>query len=265
MSRVISADIPSHHPPVTAYSIRNAKHGVQLSGYNAQKASFGRTINVKQVGHAILHLDQYNEDYLITLPALHIEGLITGSPYVELEKSTYIISSTGYTSKVDYSGKGWLSGKKNSFTASMYKHGHEKDPVYQVEGQWTDTFTIKDAHKHTVDSYDAKKTPKTPLQVKPIEQQDPLESRRAWSKVADAINKGDMNTTSQEKSLIENSQREMRKTEQATGTEWQRRFFTKVPSDATFESLIKMVPGGAVDADQTNGIWKFDQAKAKGA
>ena len=105
---------------MTAYSIWNAKHGVRLTGYNAQKASFGRTINVKQVGHAVLHIDKYNEDYLITLPALHIEGLITGSPYVELERSTLIVSSSGFTSKVDYSGKGWLSGKKNSFTASMY-------------------------------------------------------------------------------------------------------------------------------------------------
>jgi len=262
-TQLISEQV-SHHPPVTAYSIRNAKHGVRLSGYNAQKASFGRTINVKQVGHAILHLDQWNEDYLITLPALHIEGLITGSPFVELEKSTYIISSTGYTSKVDYSGKGWLSGKKNSFTASMYRHGKEKDPVYVVEGQWTDSFTIKDAHKHTVDSYDAKKAPKTPLQVKPIEQQDPLESRRAWGKVADAINKGDMNLTSHEKTLIENSQREMRKQEQASGTEWQRRFFTKVPHYPEFETLIKEVPGVGVDADQTGGIWRFDQAKAQG-
>ncbi|KAI6915682.1 oxysterol binding protein-like protein, partial [Hortaea werneckii] len=86
----------SHHPPVTAYSIGNEKHGVRLQGYNAQKASFRTTINVKQVGHAILHLDQYNEDYLITFPPLHIEGLITGSPYVELNTNSYIIGSNGF-------------------------------------------------------------------------------------------------------------------------------------------------------------------------
>jgi hypothetical protein len=37
----------SHHPPVTAYCIWNEKHGVRLQGYNAQKASFKTTINVK--------------------------------------------------------------------------------------------------------------------------------------------------------------------------------------------------------------------------
>ena len=57
----------------------------------------------------MLHLDAYNESYLITLSALHIEGLITGSPYVELNSSTYIQSSTGYTARIDYSGKGWVS------------------------------------------------------------------------------------------------------------------------------------------------------------
>ena len=37
----------SHHPPVTAYCIWNSQHGVRLQGYNAQKASFSSTINVK--------------------------------------------------------------------------------------------------------------------------------------------------------------------------------------------------------------------------
>lgn len=38
----------SHHPPVTAYCIWNSKHGVQLQGYNGQRAAFSRmTINVK--------------------------------------------------------------------------------------------------------------------------------------------------------------------------------------------------------------------------
>ncbi|CAC9887750.1 unnamed protein product [Aureobasidium pullulans] len=252
-------------PPVTAYSIWNKQHGVRLQGYNAQKASFGRTINVKQIGHAVLHIDEYDEDYLITLPALHIEGLITGSPYVELERSTHIVSSTGYTCKVDYSGKGWVSGKKNSFTATMYPNGREKDVIYTAEGQWSDNFVIKDSHKKVVDSYDAKKMTKTPLQVAPIEQQDPLESRRAWSKVAEAINRGDMDTTSAEKSLIENQQRELRKREKEQGSEWQRRFFKRVPNSPHFDAMAHQVPGGSLEADKTNGVWMFDPAMAKAA
>ncbi|KAI4720864.1 oxysterol binding protein-like protein [Aureobasidium sp. EXF-10727] len=255
----------SHHPPVTAYSIWNKQHGVRLQGYNAQKASFGRTINVKQIGHAVLHIDEFDEDYLITLPALHIEGLITGSPYVELEKNTHIVSSTGYTCKIDYSGKGWVSGKKNSFTATMYPNGREKDVIYNAEGQWSGSFVIKDAHKKVVDSYDASKMQKTPLTVASIEQQDPLESRRAWYKVAEAINRGDMDTTSAEKSLIENQQRELRKREKEQGSEWQRRFFNRVPNSPRFDAMIHQVPGGSLEADKTNGVWEFDPARAMAA
>jgi hypothetical protein len=80
---------------------------------------------------------------LITLPSLHIEGLIMGSPYVELNKSTIITSSSGYTATIDYSGKGWISGKKNSFTATLTKTG-SKDVLYNISGQWTDKFSINE-------------------------------------------------------------------------------------------------------------------------
>lgn len=267
VTQLVSEQV-SHHPPVTAYSIWNEKHGVRLQGYNAQKASFKSTINVRQVGHAVLHLDAYDEDYLITLPSLHIEGLITGSPYVELNKSSYIIGSNGYTSRIDYSGKGWVSGTKNSLSATLFPAGKEKskaDVLYTADGSWTDKFTIKNAKKEVVDTYNAKTEPKTELRVPPVEEQDPLESRRAWGKVASAIQKGDMNTTSAEKTVIEESQRAMRKQEAAEGKEWERRFFSRAKSLPTFERLIKEVPYGSLEMDQTNGAWVFDAEKAKGA
>jgi hypothetical protein len=258
----------SHHPPVTAYSIWNDKHGVRLQGYNAQKASFGRTINVRQVGHAILHLDEHNEDYLITLPGLHIEGLISGSPFVELNGSSYIVSSSGYTAKIDYSGAGWVSGSKNSVKASIFPHGKEKsksDVLYTAEGSWTNSFTLKDAKKNVIETYDAKKEPRTSLTVASLEQQDPLESRKAWAKVADAIQKGDMKTTSNEKTIIEESQRALRKKEASEGREWERVFFSKANSMEPFEKLIKQVPNGSTETDQTNGIWVVDKEKATNA
>jgi hypothetical protein len=257
-------DLCSHHPPVTAYSITNASHGVRVQGYNAQKASFSRRIDVKQIGHAMLHLDKYNESYYITLPSLHIEGLITGSPFVELNKSTFIQSSSGYTAKIDYSGRGWLSGKKNSFSASLYPEGREKDALYTVEGQWNADFTIKDTqgkHGTVVDTWDHKKHRVSPLTVAPLAQQDPLETRRAWAKVAAAMKNSDMNTVSAEKTIIENRQREMRRVEKEEGREWERIFFTRVKELPVLETLARKI-GESVDQDKTNGVWVFDQQKA---
>lgn len=261
-TKLISEQV-SHHPPVTAYAIINEKHGVKLEGYNGQKASFSKgTISVKQVGHAKYHLKEFDEDYLITLPSLHIEGIVYGSPYVELNRSTTITSSSGYVATIDYSGKGWISGKKNSFTATLTKEG-SKDVLYSIDGQWTDKFSIKQGKNKTeIDSYNAKITMTTPLYIAPIEQQDPLESRRAWQKVQEAIVKGDLETTGTEKSKIENEQREMRKKEKEEGREWERRYFTRVEEDPVFTRLAAKREILA-ESDKTDGVWVFDEEKYK--
>jgi hypothetical protein len=63
-------------------------------------------IRNKQIGHAVLTVNE-TDHYLITLPRLRIDGLWYGSPYIELVDSTYIVGG-GYTSVIDYKGKGWL-------------------------------------------------------------------------------------------------------------------------------------------------------------
>jgi hypothetical protein len=239
---------------------------VRLQGYNGQKASISRslTINIKQVGHALLHLNEFNEDYLITLPNLHIEGLYSGAPFVELNSSSWIVSSSGYTAKIDYSGRGWLSGKKNTFLATLYPSDQPKDVLYYVDGQWNESFRIRDAKKTEIGEYEPKNSPVTHLTIAPIEQQHPLESRRAWQQVAAGISKGDMETTQLEKSKIENEQREMRKKEKEEGTEWERKFFTRQEKDEVFETLAPKI-GCVADPKQTDGIWVWDQTKAEKA
>ncbi|KAH6625937.1 hypothetical protein B0J18DRAFT_125169 [Chaetomium sp. MPI-SDFR-AT-0129] len=264
----------SHHPPATAYNITNLASGVRLEGYNAQKASFSKTINIKQIGHAVLSVPSTSpgepETFLITLPSLHIEGLIFGSPFIELEGSSYITSSTGFTAKIDYSGKGWLSGKKNSFTAILYPTGNEKEVLFNVSGQWTRSFEIHSgAAKHNnkdnlIENWDP--LPLSELDIAPLEKQHPLESRRAWSKVAAAIAKGDLDTVSVEKGKIENAQRELRAQERAEGRTWERRYFTD-RTDVVDPILNSLGPAVSLpengDSDKTGGLWRFDHAKSE--
>lgn len=157
-----------------------------------------------------------------------------------------------------------MSGKKNSFTATLYPAGKEKDILYTIEGQWTDSFTIKAGSGKKADalqSYNAKTAKTTPLTVAPLDQQDPFESNRAWQHVAGGIEKGNMDIVHIEKSKIENTQREMRKQEQAEGREWQRRFFKRSsPPDPVFEQLAKFIPGERIEAEKTGGVWRFDES-----
>lgn len=210
------------------------------------------------------------EKYAISLPTLHVESLIYGTPFIELEKTTRIASSTGYMAKVDYSGKGWLSGKKNTFTASLYKESDgEKKPLYCVDGQWSEAFVMKDARtKEEVDRYSVKDSKTAPFDLAPIDQQDLYESRRAWQDVASSIERGDMDTTSVAKSRIENAQREMRRVERSEGREWERRFFNRIGEndDEAFLDLARLIQlPGNLDADKTGGVWRFDKPRSEGA
>lgn len=240
--------------------------GLQLQGYNAQKASFSSTILIKQIGHALYTLTPPGSDekemYMITLPCLHVQSLIYGTPFIELEKTSRIASSSGYMAKIDYSGKGWLSGKKNSFTAILYKASEgEKKPLYTVDGQWSDSFTIKDARtKDVVDQYAVRDTQTTPLTLAPLEQQDLYESRRAWHDVADGILSGDMESVSVAKSCIENAQRELRRVEKSEGRVWERRFFRRIDEEDDDEENRRLAEALdlAFETERTGGIWRFD-------
>lgn len=284
----------SHHPPVTAYWINNEKHKISLQGYNGQKSSFSRTLHLKQIGHSILTLcppgSNEPETYLITLPALHVENLIYGAPFMELGKYTHLISSNGYIAKIDYAGKGWLSGKKNSFSAALWKEGEgsEKKPLYSLDGQWSDTFTIKagDGGKRAkeIESISAKKVNLSRLLIAPLEEQDAMESRRAWDNVAKSIEKGDMDATGHFKSRIENAQRALRRKEQEENRSWQRVFFSQPddesgsvrssdPFEKQFNQLAKALTVSqpvnssweGVSPEKTNGIWRYDAEKGRKA
>ena len=52
--------------------------------------SFSGNLNIKQTGHAIVHLDKYNEHYLIPMPNCKIRGFLSANLYPELYGTYYI-------------------------------------------------------------------------------------------------------------------------------------------------------------------------------
>ena len=123
-------------------------------------------------------------------------------------------------------------------------------------------FTVRDAlTKKDLETYNAQTSQTTPLTIPPLSQQGPLETRRAWGKVADAIGKGDYEVTGMEKSKIENEQREMRKREKEEGRVWPRRYFSKVNNDEKFQALADQA-GVTAEPERTGGgMWVFDREK----
>ncbi|KAK0551336.1 Oxysterol-binding protein 4 [Tilletia horrida] len=238
-TQLISEQV-SHHPPITAFYIENAKAGVSFQGHCAQKTSFtGRAIQVRQIGHGKITFTPDGaskpETYIITLPHLVIEGLLFGSPYVELSKTSYICSSTGLTAKIDYSGKGYFSGKAHSFKATIHETADSlaQRPLSQVEGSWTGESFVKSGAVASKPFWNAA-TPRSELVVKPIAEQGEMESRRVWQQVAEGIRNGDSDVASRSKAKIENEQRSKRKNEASVGRPHQLKYFDYVDEDLDY-------------------------------
>ena len=228
--------------------------------------SFNGSLNVKQTGHAMLHLDKYDEHYLIPFPDCKVKGFLSGRLYPELGGTHRIISSSGFISEISFSGQGFFSGVRNSFTAKMYRASDSlKTPLYTASGQWNGKFTIsnpRDRNDTVVCVPDS--PPAAPLQTAPLSDQDPWETRNAWKEVLAGIEKGDIQTIIREKSKLEDAQRAMRKHEAAEGITWQPKFFSSVPDDPLFHQLADAA-GWKLQAERTKGVWRFDEEKARNA
>lgn len=254
----------SHHPPVTACFLYNKDHAISSSGYVAQETSFSATsgVTIKQVGYAIIRDEKHQESHLMTLPVMAIKGLLAGKPYPELEGTCYISSSSGFLATIDFAGKKALGfGTKNCVSAELSNIRDGGNVIYGVDGQWNGNLIIKDSSTGTkIEEFDVDDVPYTELKVKPIAEQSPWESRRAWGPVLKGLEAGDLQMINDEKSQIEEAQREMRAAEEQAGVEWHRVFFQNSDTNEEFDILARAIPdleAKSLRKARTAGVWKF--------
>ncbi|KAG0376697.1 Oxysterol binding protein [Mortierella sp. AD032] len=221
----LTAEQVSHHPPILGFHLENKKAGVILEGHCGQKSRFAMPagIDVHQTGHAIVTLPNHNnETYLITLPSLNIRGIVTGRPSVELSGATYIVSSAGLISSIEYSTKGYFSGERNSFKATLKSLDEDDDdePFYTAQGVWSGVSDYVDLRKGDGEPqlfFDAGEDMPVAPELRPKDEMGDLESHKLWSKVTHAINIKDYGTASREKSRIEDAQRVLAKARKESG------------------------------------------------
>ncbi|KAF2645430.1 Oxysterol-binding protein [Massarina eburnea CBS 473.64] len=258
-TKLISEQV-SHHPPVTACYLWNDEHGIRAEGFTQQEITFSGSVSIKQKGYAILHIDRFDEDYLIPVPNVKVKGILSGTPYPELVGTYSIISSSGFVSNVKFEGKEFFGGgNKNGFEAHVYRAETPSDTLYTAKGQWNGRFSIIDSkNEQQIDSYDTNTANSLPITVSEPSEQDPWESRKAWAGVIDALGRGDMKGTTDAKSEVENGQRQMRRGEEARNEEWRRVFFQKQSDDPLFEKLVAADHEKCFIVDPNGGIWKVD-------
>ncbi|KAK4237661.1 hypothetical protein C8A03DRAFT_34364 [Achaetomium macrosporum] len=266
-SHLVSEQV-SHHPPITAVYMWDDEHGIRGEGYARVEMTFSGGIDIRQTGHAMLHIDRYDEDYLIFLPNCSVRGFMSGVLFPELSGTYHIVSSSGFVSDIVFSGTTLLgAGQRNAVKATLYRRDDPlKTPLYVVSGCWSDRFTICDGRTGEVmDVWDPAQPENAAAEtvVAPLEDQDCWESRKAWQGVISALRRGDFGDTVTEKSKVENAQRRMRAAEKESNVTWQPLLFAPLSGGyEVFERLGSAV-GWDLQADKTKGVWKVDRDKVK--
>ncbi|KAI9486570.1 MAG: hypothetical protein EXX96DRAFT_549590 [Benjaminiella poitrasii] len=259
-TRIVCEQV-SHHPPVSGFYIENKEAGVIVNGHDGQKTRFsGTQMLVDQIGYCTLKLTQRDETYLFTLPFVSVNGIWYAAPYVELYGTSFVHSTSGFSASIEYTTKGWISGEIHHFKATI-SHESLTSPTI-IEGQWTGKSTIT-KNKKTESFLDLTTLEKPQPYVRPVEEQDELESRKIWRKVSQALKLGDYATASIEKSLIENQQRALRKEREEKKEKWTPKYFASVSGEDIYgdlrKNIIEKADSKFIDT-MGEGGWMFKEA-----
>ena len=223
------AEQTSHHPPISSFVYYNPK-GVLIRGESKPKSRFlGNSACTLMEGDTIIRLCnpalKIDETYRICLPNVYARGLLFGTMLLELGDFAKIFSSTGYKAEIEFKTKGFFSGSYNAIGGKVTDSNDKT--VYEISGNWKETIYYKKKTEEVL--FDCAKSIATKPQIAAEKDQEPYESRRLWSKTTEAMKKNDMDAATEEKTKVEDKQREFAK---ARGDkDWNCRFFNKIEED----------------------------------
>ncbi|KAF4435206.1 hypothetical protein F53441_13561 [Fusarium austroafricanum] len=248
----------SHHPPITAMHI-SSPDGIRADGYGRVEMTFNGNINIRQIGHAIIHIDRFDEDYLVPLTDVTVRGFMSACLYPEIIGTYTIVSSSGYISEIDFSGSGLFRGKKNSFEARIYHQDEPKKPCYKLSGVWSEGWKITDGKGKLIEEYTVDPETLASMNIDPLDEQDSRESRRAWGDVISALEQGNYRDASAAKHEVEEAQRQKRREEKVHGKTWEPLLFRSVSGEEhkVFHELAKGTKWKLQD-HETKGVWRID-------
>lgn len=248
----------SHHPPISAFYIESPSQGIFVNGHCGQKSKFkGTTIKVDQTGHLTVRLSNCDDVFIVTLPSMNIRSLITGRPFLDLFGESYVYSSSGHLATIIYNQKPWFGGDYFGI------EGHVKDSSNQVlktiSGKWTEEFIFTDRKTEEQLAFNSGTTSHTKTLIEPLENQSPLESRRLWGEVSQAIASGDYSQASKKKAAIEEQQRKLRREREESKVEWVPEFFRYEENDSILQKVQSAFKTPLSEVE--SGSWAFKEQK----
>ncbi|XP_077284172.1 oxysterol-binding protein-related protein 8 [Arctopsyche grandis] len=227
------AEQVSHHPPISAFYVSNRKEGFAIEASILAKSKFyGNSTSAILDGAARITLLPLRETYVATSPYAHCKGLLMGTLSMELGgRVTINCPSTSYSADIEFRLKPFIGGA-DSINMVSGRIRYHKETVATLEGHWDDKIDIKDRRtqeESILINVSELKTKRLQRQLINQNQLGEFESQRLWSKVSIAIANEDQVAATEEKTIIEEAQRE--RARGLGGKEWVPRYFRRSNSD----------------------------------
>ncbi|WFD08249.1 hypothetical protein MVES1_003621 [Malassezia vespertilionis] len=220
----------SHHPPVSFYYYACPDAGLEMTGVDQLSAKFtGTAMRIfsgeKNQGvfvkltYGVRAKSAVGEEYHLTHPAGAIFGLFRGSFWPAVTDTATITCTPAPSANgakpvylralLEYVEEGWLSKPKYAVEGVVY--AYEPD---HASASYTSVRKVPSDHLEPCER-----------KVRPLEQQDELESRRIWSGVTKAILEKEYSRATNVKIDLEQQQRDQAKARAEAGTNFVPRYF----------------------------------------
>ncbi|TKX23218.1 putative oxysterol-binding protein 2 [Elsinoe australis] len=245
----------SHHPPKSSYFFMAPEHHIRIDGTLKPRSKFlGNSAASLMEGIAVMRFTNRNERYFITQPNMYARGILFGKMKYELGDHAQVkCPETGLEVDIEFKVKGWVGGTYNAIGG--YIKDSRGKALFELSGFWNGDMHIKDlttGKKQLL--FDATHAKPTIPRSRPIEEQAERESQRLWAKVNAAVKKADHRAATDEKTVIEDRQRE--EAVQRGDLEWRPKLFRKAlgaagkggPGDEPGEENLDWVIDATVDA-----------------
>lgn len=160
---------------------------------------------------------------------MYARGILFGKMKYELGDHSYVrCPEHNLAADIEFKTKGYFSGTYNAIGGTI-KNEKSGEILYELSGMWTGEMHIKDVvtgHKELL--FNAAAAKHTPPKVRPMEEQTERESQKLWHSTVLAVNARDHEKATDEKTKIEDRQREEAAKRAAEGLDWRPRLFRRV-------------------------------------
>ena len=223
----------SHHPPVSAFQVRNDKQGFEVASNLSFNVKFtGNSASASIAGASILQLKNRNETYKFSrcIPAMVIRNLVLGTKYIVWDGECVIsCPQTGYECKVTFK-EGW--SRNTVMSGSVYHSSEPKKPLYTIEGNCGEDIKlvpksplVPEKSKFSLVNVGTQVSDK--LLYLPAEKLEPMSSVIVWGPVNAAVLEHNTAVADEEKSFVEQEQRRLRAERADKGQQFEGQYFTQ--------------------------------------